>query len=85
MMRLTRRQLLALPIFTTTSLAAQTHYPDKPITLVVPSVAGGILDTIGRIVGKSLETLGKPVVLQNVPGAGSILGTDVAARAAPDG
>lgn len=85
MTSLTRRQLLALPMFTATSLAAQANYPDKPITLVIPSVAGGILDTIGRIVGKSLETLGKPVVFQNVPGAGSILGTDVVARAAPDG
>ncbi len=85
MTSLTRRQLLALPLFTATSLAAQANYPDKPITLVIPSVAGGILDTIGRIVGKRLEAMGQPVIYQNVPGAGSVLGTDVVARSAPDG
>jgi len=84
-MSLTRRQILALPLITATPLAAQTTYPDKPITLVIPSVAGGILDTIGRIVGKCLEPMGKPVICHNVPGAGSVLGTDVVARAAPDG
>jgi tripartite-type tricarboxylate transporter receptor subunit TctC len=84
-MNLTRRMILALPMFATGPLRAQENYPTRPITLVIPSVAGGILDTIGRIVGRSLEPLGQAVVYQNVPGAGSILGTDVVAKAAADG
>jgi tripartite-type tricarboxylate transporter receptor subunit TctC len=84
-MKLTRRLLLALPMLATGRLGAQESYPARPITLVLPSVAGGILDTIGRIVGRSLEAMGQPVVYQNVPGAGSILGTDVVAKAAADG
>lgn len=81
----TRRLLLTLPMLAAGRLAAQENYPTKPITLVIPSVAGGILDTIGRIVGRSLEAMGQTVVYQNVPGAGSILGTDIVAKAAPDG
>jgi tripartite-type tricarboxylate transporter receptor subunit TctC len=77
--------ILTLPMFATGPLKAQESYPARPITLVIPSVAGGILDTIGRIVGRSLEPLGQTVVYQNVPGAGSILGTDVVAKAAADG
>lgn len=81
----TRRLLIALPMLAAGRLTAQETYPAKPITLVIPSVAGGILDTIGRIVGRSIETLGQAVVYQNVPGAGSILGTAAVAKAAPDG
>ena len=77
--------ILTLPMFATGPLKAQESYPARSITLVIPSVAGGILDTIGRIVGRSLEPLGQTVVYQNVPGAGSILGTDVVAKAAADG
>ncbi|MDP1692032.1 MAG: tripartite tricarboxylate transporter substrate binding protein [Burkholderiaceae bacterium] len=84
-MNRTRRLLITLPMLATGRLVAQESYPTRPITLVIPSVAGGILDTIGRIVGRSLEPMGQTVVYQNVPGAGSILGTDVVARAAPDG
>lgn len=81
----TRRLLITLPMLAAGRLTAQETYPAKPITLVIPSVAGGILDTIGRIVGRSIETLGQTVVYQNVPGAGSILGTAAVAKAAPDG
>jgi tripartite-type tricarboxylate transporter receptor subunit TctC len=85
MKTMTRRLLLALALIASAPLAAHPLYPAKPITLVIPTVAGGILDTIGRLVGKRIESLGQPVVYQNVPGAGSVLGTDVVARAAPDG
>jgi len=81
----TRRMMITLPMLAAGRLAAQDIYPTRPITLVIPSVAGGILDTIGRIVGQSLETMGQPLVYRNVPGAGSILGTDLVAKAAPDG
>lgn len=61
------------------------NYPNKPITLVVGSTPGGILDTVGRIVAKGLEKMGQPVVVQNLPGAGSSLATAAVASAAADG
>jgi len=60
-------------------------YPTKPVMLVVASLPGGILDTVGRIVAHGMETMGQTVVVQNMPGAGSSLGTAAVARAAPDG
>lgn len=60
-------------------------YPNKPITFVIGSTPGGILDTVGRIVAKGLEKMGQPVVVQNLPGAGSSLATAAVAAAAPDG
>jgi tripartite-type tricarboxylate transporter receptor subunit TctC len=64
---------------------AQT-YPAKPVRMVVASVAGGILDTVGRtIAGKLSESLGQQVVIDNRPGAGGIIGTEIVAKAAPDG
>ena len=81
----TRRSLLALPMALAGTARAQETYPSRPVTLVIPSIAGGILDTVGRVVGRGIEALGQPVVYQNVAGAGSILGTDVVAKAAPDG
>jgi tripartite-type tricarboxylate transporter receptor subunit TctC len=72
--------LLALP-----RAALAQAYPSKPITLIVPSVAGGILDTVGRIVAHGLEKMGQPVVVQNIPGAGSSLGTAAEAKAPADG
>jgi len=67
------------------STAAQ-DYPTKPITLIVPFPAGGGVDGIGRIVGEKLAAaLGQPVVIDNRGGAAGVIGTRVAARAAPDG
>lgn len=63
---------------------AQT-WPAKPVTLVVASLPGGILDTVGRIVAHGMEKMGQPVVVQNQPGAGSSLGTAAVARAPADG
>jgi tripartite-type tricarboxylate transporter receptor subunit TctC len=67
------------------STVAAQEYPNKQINFVVASSAGGILDTVGRIVARHLEKLGQPVVVQNIPGAGSTLGTAAVARSAPDG
>jgi tripartite-type tricarboxylate transporter receptor subunit TctC len=86
-----RAPLLALAAACTLALtpaagrAQAAAYPAKPITFVVASTPGGILDTVGRIVAKGLEKLGQPVVVQNIPGAGSTLGTAAVANAAPDG
>ena len=64
---------------------AQT-YPSKPIRLVLPYVPGGIIDTAGRHFAQRLsESLGQPVVAENRPGAGGMVGIDVVARSAADG
>lgn len=61
-------------------------YPNRPVKMVVASAAGGILDTIGRLVATRIgESMGQNVVVENRAGAGGILGTEVVARAAPDG
>jgi tripartite-type tricarboxylate transporter receptor subunit TctC len=64
---------------------AQT-YPARPITLIVPYAAGGGVDAVGRVIGESLgERLGQRIVIENVTGAGGVIGTQRAARAQPDG
>jgi len=71
----------ALPI-----LANAQAWPAKPITMIVPYAGGGNVDAVARWVGPELsKRLGQPIVIDNVVGAGGIIGTDKAARAAPDG
>jgi tripartite-type tricarboxylate transporter receptor subunit TctC len=66
-------------------LAAQ-GYPQRSITLVVPFAAGGPSDTLARLMGDHLgRTLGQQIVIENVGGAGGTLGTERAAKSAPDG
>jgi tripartite-type tricarboxylate transporter receptor subunit TctC len=65
---------------------AQTDYPAKPVSLIVPFSAGGRTDVIGRIIAQHLQTaLGKPVAVVNKPGASSVLGANEVAEAKPDG
>ena len=76
--------LLALLIVE--SPAAQTTYPEKPIRMVVGFPPGNQQDTIARLFGQKLaDAWGKPVVIDNVAGAGGNIGAERVAKAAPDG
>ena len=66
--------------------SAQDKYPSKPIRLIVAFPAGGSTDIVARLVGQRLgEKLGQQVVVDNRGGAGGTIGTEIAARATPDG
>lgn len=79
----------ALVAVVATGMAAQAQspaYPNKPIRLIVPQPPGGTGDTIGRLLAENLsQALGVQVVVDNRPGASSSIGTEMAARSAPDG
>ncbi len=65
---------------------AQTAYPTKPVTLVVPAAAGGPTDAVARLIAESMgKTLGQTVLVENQGGAGGTIGMARVARAAPDG
>ena len=66
--------------------SAQTAWPDKPITMIVPFPPGGVADTVARPVAEALgRELKQPIVVENRPGAGGALGMGVASRASADG
>lgn len=65
---------------------ALAAYPERPIKLVVPFPAGGSTDMVGRLIAQQLtQSLGQAVTVENRPGAGTVIGTDAVAKAAPDG
>ncbi|CAN7590622.1 tripartite tricarboxylate transporter substrate binding protein [Variovorax sp. LjRoot178] len=88
-----RRALLAAAAGTALALAfvagpawAQDSYPTKPIRIVVPYPAGGFNDTLGRLVANKLSVAWKqPVIVDNKPGGGTVIGTQTAAAAPADG
>jgi len=80
------RILAGLLVSLLVTAALAQGYPAKPIRLIIPFAAGGGNDNVARLVGKSLsDSLGQPLVIDNRPGAGGVLGAEIAAKAAPDG
>ena len=68
------------------ALCAQSSYPDKPIRVIALSSAGSGPDIVGRLIGSKLtEAWGQQVIVDTRPGASGIIGSEIAARAAPDG
>jgi tripartite-type tricarboxylate transporter receptor subunit TctC len=68
------------------SVAAAQPYPSRPITLIVPFAAGGPADFLGRLIGQRMgEDLGQQIVVDNRPGANTIIGAQAVAKAKPDG
>src|SRR3712207_5547486 len=66
--------------------AAQTDYPSRPITMIVPFAAGGPTDTVARLIAEPMtRTLGQQVLVENVAGAGGTLAAGREAKADPDG
>jgi tripartite-type tricarboxylate transporter receptor subunit TctC len=90
-MRFARRRFLRLAAAATalpavSRIATAQSYPTRPVRLVVGFPAGGSADIVARLIGQWLsDRLGQPFVIENRPGAGSNIGTEVVVRAQPDG
>jgi tripartite-type tricarboxylate transporter receptor subunit TctC len=70
----------------TSTLLAQSPYPNRPIRLIVPYPPGGGTDFFARLVGGVMaQSLGQPIIVENRPGAATIIGAEAVARSAPDG
>ena len=81
-----RRAILGLLLAAIATPAAAQSWPTKPVRIVVPFGAGGPADVYARIIGNELgEALKQQFIIDNRPGAGALIGTDIAAKAAPDG
>jgi len=78
--------LVVVERLATAPAALAQVYPSRPITVVVPFPAGGSIDAVARVVGERMKaSLGQPVIVENVTGAGGSIGVGRVARAAPDG
>jgi len=75
--------VLALPLY---ALAQTEPFPNRPVRLIAPAGPGGNPDVMGRLLAEKFTTaLGKPFVVENMPGAGGVVAANVVAKAAPDG
>ena len=80
------RSILALVLFFISVSANSQSWPSKPLRYIVPFPPGAFNDTLGRTISAELsKTLGQPMVVDNRPGGNSIIGTEAAAKAPPDG
>ena len=80
------RKLLALALTLAAGAAGAQAYPTKAVRLVVPFLAGGSTDIVGRTVAQKLsEMWGQQAFVDNRPGGGTTIGTEMVAKAAPDG
>src|SRR3954471_17706450 len=78
--------LAALLLALVTPLALAQPYPTKPVRIIVPFAAGGPADIYARAVAEKLQaSLGQPFVVEDRPGAGSIVGTEAVKQSSPDG
>ena len=78
--------LLACTMLCAAAMAAEPPYPNRPVRLVVPYAPGGGTDILGRAVASKVsERLGQQIVVDNRAGGGTIVGTDIVAKSAPDG
>ncbi|HST00739.1 MAG TPA: tripartite tricarboxylate transporter substrate-binding protein, partial [Usitatibacter sp.] len=81
-----KQKLLAVIAGLSIIAAAAQDYPSKPLRIVVPNPPGGTVDIVARTVGQHIApALGQPVLVEPHPGADTVIGTDMVARAAPDG
>src|SRR4030095_14161087 len=86
MMRLLAAILAALSVGLSSTTGWAQDYPSRPVKIIVPFAVGGPADVYARFLGARLqESMGQPFVIENRPGAGSVTGTDAAAKTAPDG
>jgi len=79
-------RLLAAALLLCGAFAANAQYPNKPVKIIVPLAAAGTGDTLARAVADAMaKELGQPVIVENKPGAGGLVGTEMVAASAPDG
>ena len=90
-MTVSNARAFAIVAFTLSTLLPAPHvgaqqYPTKPIRIIVPLAPGGGNDTVARLVGQKLsDALGQPVIVENRPGGGGVIASEIVARSAPDG
>ena len=78
--------LIAFALVFAARIACAESYPDRPVRIIVPTAPAGAIDATARAVGNQLsKRWGQPVIIDNRPGANMVIGTELAAKAAPDG
>src|SRR3954452_13413367 len=83
---LARLALAAVALLAAASPSFAQSYPNRAITMIVPFAPGGPADVLGRLIGQKMaEDLGQQVIIDNRPGANTIIGAQVVAKAKPDG